>query len=218
MNFPLITFAVDMLVSSHASADPAWIQVSNPAELAAMGFPATAVNVWRLPNDSTDPGLPDRAPLGSTPTNASYAMTGEDFVTISSLSDYNSAAYGHLYCPTGATSRIASASVNVPTDRRLFFLDMWGRDASATQDMSATLYATCQPADGAGTPNNFVLAEVTSPAIVGDGDFFEFDTVSETYFDPQRCGYSVNLVLGSGTCVGSDLTLYKVRVVIGGNL
>ena len=37
MNFPLITFAVGMLVSSHASADPAWIQVSNPAELAAMG-------------------------------------------------------------------------------------------------------------------------------------------------------------------------------------
>jgi len=54
-------------------------------------------------------------------------MTGDDFVTISSLSDYNSANYGYLYCPSGATSRIASAVVNVPTDRRLYFLDMWGR-------------------------------------------------------------------------------------------
>ena len=214
----LVAFATGMLLSLTVSAEPGWIPVNDPAELAAMGFPPTADNVWRLPRDPNQESPQDRAALGITPTNASYSMTGDDFVTISSLSDYNSANYGYLYCPSGATSRIASAVVNVPTDRRLYFLDMWGRDASATQDINATLYATCQPSDGAGPPNNFVLAEVSSPAVVGDGDFFADDTPAAHYFDPQRCGYSINLVLGSGTCVGSDLTLYKVRVVIGGNL
>jgi hypothetical protein len=138
-------------------------------------------------------------------------MDGDDFRMAATFSAYDTQGNGYLYCPAGASVRVASAAVNLPADRRVEYLDLWGVDNSAGDILGATLFATCHASDAAGSPGNTVLAEVDSNGI--SGAFFRDSAIPEYFADPEHCAYTINLVFGEdGTCEGDALLLHKVRV------
>lgn len=210
MKFTSCFLFIGALVSLHAAADPRRERVEDPAQLTAMGFAADATNVWRLVDDDMSHAEDVRA-IDGVPVGQSYSMTGDDFRMAATFSDYDTDGNGYLYCPSGAAVRVASASVDVPADHRLLYLDLWGEDDSTGDVLRATLIATCHATDGAGSPNNLVLAEVDSSGL--SGDFFQDTAIPEHYANPEQCAYAINLILGEdGTCEGDALTLQKVRV------
>ncbi len=217
MNTTRILFVAGLLFGTHALAGTDRVPITDPAELVAMGFPADATNVWRLVGAGSFVGGSARPDAVTAWTYNSHSMTGDDFTTVSSQGAYNTGGNSFLVCPAGANDRISSAAVELPTDRSLAYLDIWGKDATSTEAISVYLFETCQPADAAGLPSNTVLAQVDSPDAGGDGYFFSYATIPTHYTDTQRCSYSINVALGSGTCVGADLTLHKVRVMWDGD-
>lgn len=191
--------ALDGHAGSHAEP------VTDPAELAALGLPPDAAGTMRLVADA---GTPTR-PRGS---GTAHAVTGDDFKMASTDSAYHTDGRSHLWCAAGESTRIASAAIEVPAGRRFAYLDLWGLDESATDDITAVLYSTCHASDGPGAPSNTVLATVTSAG--NSGAFFTYEMIPDQPADPAHCTYSINLLLGAnGTCEGPALTLYKVRVV-----
>lgn len=196
------------LASLPALAETRRERVTDPAELVAFGFAADATRVWRIVDDE----LPRERPtdVDGVPAGRSFAMTGDDFRMASTSADYGTEGYGYLYCPSGSAVRVASATVDVPAGHRLAYLDLWGTDDSTAEDLSASLIATCHTSDAAGSPNNFVLAEVDSAGL--SGDFFQDTLIPEHFANPEQCAYAINLVFGDGFCEGTDLMLQKVRV------
>ena len=191
--------ALDAHAGSHAEP------VTDPAELAALGLPPDAIGAMRLVASAGAPAVPRGS---GTP----HAVTGDDFKMASSDSAYHTDGRSHLWCPAGESYRIASAAIDVPAGRRFAYLDLWGVDESATNDITAILYSTCHPPGGPGGPSNMVLASVTSDG--APGAFFAYATIPDHAADPAHCTYSINLLLGaSGTCEGTALVLHKVRVV-----
>lgn len=161
-----------------------------------------------------EPGIHagDPAPRVPAGGSGSYSVTGDDFHLASTTAPYHTDGLGHLYCESGASIRIASAAVHIPAGRRLAYLDLWGRDDSPSDIVSATLYATCHASDAPGDALNTTLATVTSEG--HSGLFFEDSTVPTHYANPEQCAYSINLQLGlSGACEGDALLVSKVRVV-----
>ena len=203
------SLVIGFFVSLHVAADPGRVHVDDPAVLTAMGFAADATNVWRLVNDDSARAKEVRA-IDGILTGHSYAMTGDDFRMAATFSGYDTDGRGYLYCPSGAAVRVASATVDLPADHRLLYLDLWGKDTSTSDVLKASLIATCHASDGAGSPNNIVLAEVDSSGLTGD--FFQDTLIPDHYPNPELCSYAINLVLGEGTCEGDALTLHKVRV------
>ena len=185
--------------------------VDDPVQLAALGFAPDATDVWRRVDDADPETRPMRDIDGIIPPTHAYSIIGDDFQMTSSASDYSTGGNGALSCPTGQSVRIASATVRVPDGKRLAYIDMWGSDASPTENITASLFATCQLSGGAGNPSNIILASVQSSG--APGNYFNFATIPEHYVDTERCAYTINLQLGSGICQGADLRSYKVRVI-----
>lgn len=179
--------------------------VIGPDALAAVGLPPDARDTMRLVADAPTPD----APRG---VGSYHAVTGEDFQMAASDAEYQTDGTSYLYCSAGETSRIASAVIHVPAGRSPMYLDMWGRDNSAADVVSASLYSTCHASDGPADPQNTLLATVTSAG--HSGSFFADEPVPGHHADPAHCTYNINLQLGTaGTCEGTALVLYKVRVV-----
>ncbi len=168
---------------------------------------ASALCMSHVDADAGDPA--PRALAGGV---GSYSVTGDDFQLASTTAPYQTDGTGHFYCDAGAPTRIASAAVHIPAGRRLAYLDLWGDDDSASDFISATLYATCHASDAPGGALNSSLATVTSEG--HSGLFFEDAMVPTHYADPEQCAYSINLLLGTaGTCEGAALLVSKLRVV-----
>lgn len=210
-----LLIALGTLVASSAVAQNHRVPITDPVELESMGFPADATNVWRLVGDDDAKALLPRGPEGSFEVGLtkSNTVTAEDFVFTSAQADYFSADFSEFYCPTGSANRIASAAVKLPDDRRLRYLDVWGRDNLTTEAITAYLYETCQSQAGPPDPSNTILAQVDSPDTAAL-DYASWDPVPDgVYSDNFLCTYSINLVLGEGPCDGSLLKFYKARVV-----
>jgi len=205
MNAATCLFLVGAMLALDSHADSHLEPVDDPAELAAVGLPPDAVDTLRLVADANAPD----APRGG---GNFHAVTGDDFHMTSTDRQYQTDGNSYLYCNAGETGRIASAVIEVPAGRRIIYLDMWGKDDSAGDVVSATLFATCHPTVGPGAPGNLILATVTSAG--QSGAFFADEVVPEYRADPDHCSYSINLLLGTdGLCEGDALLLSKVRVV-----
>lgn len=207
--------AIGMLVGANAAAQTYRVPITDPTEIESMGLPADTRNVFRLVDADATESPRDLEPDGGVDPAYTHSstVTAEDFVLTSSLADYDIAAFSQLYCPTGATNRIASATLNLPSDRRLQYLDVWGKDDLTSEVINVYLYETCQSQSGPPDPSNTLLAQVNSPD-TAELDFASYDTIpANTYTDNLLCTYTINAVLGSDACDGSLLKLYKVRVV-----
>lgn len=199
-------FLASAMLALDGHADSRLETVTDPVALAEVGLPPDAINTMRLVADAT---LPD-APRGVG--GGSHAVTGDDFQMAASDAEYQTDGRSYLYCSAGETSLIASAAIHVPAGRRLAFIDLWGRDDSPSDVVSATLFSTCHPSEGPGAPANTILATVTSTG--QSGTFFADEPIPEHDADPLHCSYSINLQLGSaGPCEGDALLMSKVRLV-----
>lgn len=197
-------FLAAAMFAPDGRADSPLEPVTDPAELAAFGLPPDAANTMRLVADPNTPVEPRGV-------GTFHAVTGDDFQMAASDAPYRTDGNSYLYCSAGETSRIASATIEIPAGRRLTYLDLWGRDDSAADVVSAVLFSTCHASGGPGAPSNTILATVTSAG--QSGTFFAHEPVPEYHADPAHCSYSINLLLGTeGPCEGDALLLSKVRV------
>jgi hypothetical protein len=197
-------FLASAMLALDGHADSRLEPLIDTGAMAAAGRPPDATHARRVVAHATVPGAPRGA-------GTYHAVTGDDFQMAASDAEYRSDGTSYLYCSTGEATRIASAVIHVPAGRSPTWLDMWGHDNSAADVVSASLYSTCHASDGPDDPQNTVLATVTSAG--QSGPFFADEPVLGYHADPAHCTYSINVQLGTaGTCEGTALVLYKVRV------
>ncbi len=132
-------------------------------------------------------------------------LTGDDFHMAASTAAYTTFGNSSLACSASGGVRIASATLHVPDGASLDWLDVFGNDGAASDDLKVWLYKTC-----GFSPSNSALAEVVSSGATGD--FFKFASIAGHRVDNEQCTYSINLMLGEGTC-NTSLKLYKIRVL-----
>ncbi|MDL1868276.1 hypothetical protein FBQ98_02415 [Gammaproteobacteria bacterium PRO6] len=154
----------------------------------------------------------DTDPVAVTGTAGdSFTITGDDFTVDRPNGLYSTAGMGYLTCGEGG-ARIATAEVTIPAGVQLRYLDLWGNDDSATADIRAYLYGTCQRPHAPGVPRTTEIGVVQSSG--APGDFFTFVELPLPYSDPRNCSYAVIVAFdSSGYCPANPGTLYKVRVV-----
>ena len=201
-----LLYAVPSAGQSGSSANG--IRITDPAELAGLGFGADAI-VYRAP----EAGKPQPLPAGSEAESpeefgpgAGYsAYEGDQFH--GRISTY---AYGCFFCTgdvfhTGGDP-FASVQVEMPGGATFSAVRWWGHDNHA-QDLQLVVARTCLPAFAPGPPVNTLIGAGNSAGTPGDTTgvmtIFSPETV-----DNETCTYWVRVVWNA---VGNTLRLYKVR-------
>ncbi len=205
-----------LMLSLPAAGEALRVPVTDPATLLALGLPADATGVWRLLDTNPPPSVAssDRSGLPAV-DGISFSMTGDDFVQLTSGSLYDTDGQSSMYCRSASPGqgRLLSAAVQVPDGRRLEYLDLFGSDTSAAEDIGASLFATCYIADA--TLTQGIIAQTTSTGLP-PGEFSTYVAIPEYYADTRECSYSIVVNLGIGaTCEDAALKLRKVRLVWG---
>lgn len=192
-----------LLFTAPSAGQPALqgIRVTDPAELAAMGFRPGAI-VYRAPGVESEADSPDE--FGTVASGYS-AYNGDQFHGRESTYAYAcSICFGDAYYIGG--DPVASVQVHMPSGSSFKGVRWWGYDNNAA-DLQFYVIRTCLPVSGGGLPGSLVLATATSSGTPGDDSAFINIPGVETV-DNQACTYWIRTVWNASS---TQLQLYKVR-------
>ena len=151
-----------------AQAGPERVPVTDPDQLAAIGMPRDAKNVFRWIGPGSEAG-PSKSAAAAQPPLTWGTATG--FTTLSSMQlkpEHASAVYqqpDQAYCVLGAggdgTAQEALAELSLPDGSTPSYLSVWGYDADPAYGMTTILYEFCQ-AQGFNPPTTTLLGSLTT--------------------------------------------------------
>lgn len=191
------------------------VSITDAAELATMGFPADAENVFRIEYEQPADSEAARG-IGADPRavgqNWSLIM-GTEFTSIDNRFSRLPTGYpAELICQTGSAERRARARVPLEFDRQLGFLDVWAYDASPTTDLTVRLWESCSPGFVSGSPVVTQLGTLTTSGSAGY--IATYIGLPAIYPDTVQCSYYVEADFGVDCpASGVDLRLSAVRVI-----
>lgn len=208
--------------STWADPQPGDIRVTDPAQIAALGFDPVHDEVWLAPAFDSSTLLAERlarakaAPQVVDPTVDPVwtSVAAPDFHFRGQDGDYVLDYRMSIFCNAGSPQSIADAAIEFPSDHRITWMDFWGVDSSSTAGVEVALYEICQRVDDPDVSLRTVvkLGSIDTGASPAPGPLW-----ANTHVGPNRwvrsvaCGYMVRATFSS--CVGSDVRLQKVRVL-----
>lgn len=155
---------------------------------------------------------------GGSPVSFRYhSATGVDFDGRTSNFDAGGIGHGVRSCKASSTEQFIDHEIKIKNGEILYWLDVWGNDGNASENMSAILYRQCYPVLSAGSSGaDFLLNEEIER---NAGNFFYGKFVNLGFEDNEHeCKLMARIRFGdffNGDCDGSeDLLLYKVRAQI----
>jgi hypothetical protein len=188
----LMKFAVvaGLLLIGAAAAAQETVQVTDPAVLTSMGFPADARNVFRLV------GSPPPSDFGGT--THSTPIGGKSFV-----GRRNTAAFPWQYdggsegCCESLSRRgvedFADAEIQLPTGVRLNQFRVWVSDVNLLFEISWFVFETCHPTAAPGPSATTILASGNSTSNTGNQSFVTTLTGGPRTINNRDCHYIFRL-------------------------
>jgi hypothetical protein len=176
--------------------------VTDPAELARMGFGPEAVVYRATGGGRSVPETPDE--FGTTVSGYS-AYNADQFHGRTSTYAYACAICGGDVHHTGGDP-FASVQVEMPSGSSFKSVRWWGFDNHA-EDLELFAIRTCLPAFGAGPPILTVLETGTSSGTPGHASGSMIIPGVETV-DNEACSYFIRMQWNASS---DELRLYKVR-------
>ncbi|MCK9539528.1 hypothetical protein [Dokdonella sp.] len=207
-----IAMAALAIGCSLAAADPA-SRPANADERAAAGIDDAAVTVRVRTGARQADGERRNAPSG-WPGGEYLTRIGTAFVGRTSAFRH-AGAPPSLYCLSGATDPFATATLDLPDQARITYLDVFGLDNTATENMSVFLMSTCRGFGDTSTPTTTILGSTSTAGTPGDFVVTLDLSGAPVVVDRGVCRYFARVRLSSsisGPCVGGALFLDKVRV------
>lgn len=103
---------------------------------------------------------------------------------------------------------------DIPAGFEIFKVEIWGRDASASNDLGYRLVETCQPFLAAGTPVSTNLAAYSTSG--SPGEFVAFLFADQHVAISSSCAYYVEARFADdgAACDGYDLATRNVRILL----
>ena len=200
--FASLGASLALLLSIPVTAQPApgVVRVTDPADLASMGFGPGAI-VYR----SVRPGgaeTPDE--FGTTVSDYSVYNANQFHGLTSTYAYECDVCAGEAIHSTG--NFFADKQVELPSGASLTSVRWWGYD-DASQDLTFFLYKTCLPASGPGTQETTLIDSGGSSGT--PGAFSGLISPTPETIDNEACSYYVRVQFGDST---PALRFYKVRV------
>lgn len=200
----LMLFFLALWAASSAYAD----RPATQAEREAAGFddPSMVLMVRDTPAAAPS-GM--RSPDGGASTDWQTRF-GVDFTGRTSDIVYGFAAPPSFGCDSG-TERFATTAFDLPNGAVINFVDIFGFDANASDNLISFFYSVCQSAPG--TPITTELQSVSSSGSGGNFLVTMDFTASPITVDRYSCHYllRVNLASSSSTC-STTIGIDKARV------
>lgn len=216
-----VGLAVGLLLAAAAltaqTGQAARVPVTDANELASLGFPREAGNVFRW---AAPPAAERPAALRPKETESWGPATGFTTLTPMALrAEHNSGLFREperAYCPTGwggfGLAQEALAEIQLPEGVALDYLQMWAYDDEPTDGLTATLYEFCAGV-GFDPPTTTLVGEL---ATLGSGGYTYDATPLYGYTVRNRdCGYSVRVrfIPGDQTCRNQQIQFRKVALL-----
>jgi hypothetical protein len=185
---------------------------ANDAERHAAGFddPQTRVMVRELDAGAAR-GL--RAPTGVSGarylTRIGTAFSGR-------TSDFTfSGEPPSMACAAGTSEKFATANLDLPDQAEIRYVDVFGYDNSADEDLRVFLLSLCQSTFESGPPEFEMLGDALTNGTPGDTVTTLDLSAAPVIVDRYSCKYLARVSMATsagGTCVGGAIFLDKVRI------
>ena len=183
------------------------IPITDPEELAALGMPRDATNVYRWSKAVPAARAPETwgTRVGQT-TFMGYELRREHFSAVVATPEGS-------YCSVSETYPDAQegvAPLSVPEGAALLYLQFWAYDEDPSYGLAVNVYEFCEGA-GFGSPTTTLLG---SGGTAGSGGYSDGTVFLNSYKVNNRdCGYSVRVIFmaGNSQCVGDKLRLLKLQ-------
>lgn len=193
-----------------AGDDGAWqrVPVTDGQARANLGVSAADLPdyAWRGPAQPTDAGI---VPIARG--QASVLTMGSQFTGINSgFSPRRTGFAEELYCAIGSAESRARARLPLPSDRRLLFLDLWGRDGAAGRDLQVQLFEYCLPLDQPAEGELTLVATATSSGSAGY--FNQRLDLPPVWPATAACSWYLEVDFGTSCQGGDALRLGGVRM------
>lgn len=208
MNLCHASLAGLLALSGLASADPA-LRPATAAERAAMG-----VDAADMPLLVREGAIASRGEVALDPAGGSSAptLTRSGIAFNGRTSAFAFSTVGNSLVCTGSSEPFATATLDLPDQAQIIYVDTFGFDTSTSKDLTTHLLSVCLPSFAAGTPVLTNLGSVSSGG--GANNFFtRLDlSAAPVTVDNYTCRYLARVRMAEGGCAGSSIMLDKVRV------
>ncbi len=116
-----------------------------------------------------------------------------------------------MFALSGAGALNAIANVDLPEDRRLSWMDVWGVDSHPTASLAVSLWRRCTDDDGA--VSTVQLASASSAAAFAGGAFFSDVPVvhPQGIVQHAHCAHHLRLFVTAAN-LGESIALLRVRL------
>ncbi|MCK9539527.1 hypothetical protein [Dokdonella sp.] len=139
---------------------------------------------------------------------------GRSGFAASSALDVARDGYLGAYCRNGvdADQRMLVYPFDLREDHAIVAVQVWGNDASASNDLSLQLIEACQPFLGGGIPQRTILASTSTSGAAGG--FSTMLTTSLAGARSSECAYflEASFAVPGAACASTDLRLIRVRL------
>ncbi|HTY42710.1 MAG TPA: S-layer homology domain-containing protein [Thermoanaerobaculia bacterium] len=195
------------------------VAVSDPAELASLGFPRDAKNVFRWVAPRVEGVLEKAAGLVAAPKTWGVATGFTALSPMDLIEEHTSAVRiqpERAWCALGnggqGAAQEALAQVQVPEGVALDYLELWGYDDEPTYGMQATLYEFCQSV-GYNPPTTTLIGSIGT--LGANGYTYDATPLFGYPVNNRDCGYSVRVIFipGDATCRSDHIQFRKATVL-----
>ena len=192
------------------------IPITDPAELAALGFPRDDTNVYRWSKADRSSGRSLAEAAVQAPETWGTGVGYTTFLGHELRREHFSAVISRpegSYCSSTEDYPDAQegvAQLTVPEGAALLDLHFWAYDEDPTYGLAFNVYEFCQGA-GFNPPTTTLLG---SGSTVGSGGYYDGTVYLNSYKVNNRdCGYSARVIFigPSLQCVGEKLRLLKLQ-------
>ncbi|MBX3726746.1 MAG: hypothetical protein KF823_12615 [Xanthomonadales bacterium] len=221
MDRPLSLLLLACLTCPPALADPphpGHRLVTDPAEMAAWDT-APGGELWLLadaraatPGERAERARQHELAAFNPAVNAGrwFHVQATEFLNVNASHGYSTR--GELmFTLSGAGALDALANVDLPEDRRLSWMDVWGVDSHPTASLAVSLWRRCT--DDTGAVSTVQLASASSGAAFAGGAFFSDVPVvhPQGIAQHEHCVHYLRLFVTAAN-LGESIALLRVRL------
>jgi hypothetical protein len=191
------------------------IPVTDPSELARLGFASDAKNVfiWSKATRTRSAATAEPKTWG---THAGYTVkmgyNVQEYEHPTVLDHY----LGATYCPAGIGGpgyyeSVGYTRFEVPDGSKLGELDLWAYDTSNDHDLTVNLWEYCA-VPGIGDPTTTLIGTVETVGAIGR--FYNFAALNGYHVNTRSCSYNAEVLFTpmQVACVGTQLQLQKLAL------
>ncbi len=194
------------------------IPITDPDQLAAVGMPRDATNVYLWSKADPHRGRPKSGAAAQAPetwgTAAGYStVMGFELQQEHSslLVKESERTYCHLYGGGGSAAAEGVAQLQFPDGAGLAQLQFWAYDENPTYGLTFNVYEFCQ-GTGFNPPTTTLIASADTFGAIGS--YYGFTPLNGYKVNNRDCAYSVRVIFipGGVECLSDQLQLQKFQV------